>query len=95
MTFFHSDHADKDATVLGISMDGFNQVKKSKAFIERHELNLPNLLIELSEREFLKFGGGRYVGTPTFYLYNPEGVLMAKNIGPVSAEALENFIKSN
>lgn len=95
MTFFHSDHANKDATVLGISMDGFNQVNKSKDFIERHDLNFPNLLIELSELEFLKFGGGRYVGTPTFYLYNPAGELMAKNIGPVSTEALEDFIKAN
>lgn len=95
MTFFQDDHKNKDATVLGISMDGFDQVKKSKAFIERHELNFPNLLIELSEREFMKFGGGRYVGTPTFYLYNPEGKLLAKNIGPVSPEDLETFIRSN
>lgn len=95
MTFFQDDHADKDATVLGISMDGFDQVEKSKAFIKRHELNFPNLLIELSEREFLKFGGGRYVGTPTFYIYNPQGELLAKNIGPVSPEDIEKFIKAN
>ncbi len=95
MAFFHDDHAEKDATVLGISMDGFAQVEKARGFINRHDLNFPNLLIELSELEFLKFGGGRYVGTPTFYLYNPEGKLLAKNIGPVSAEDLENFINSN
>lgn len=95
MAFFHGDHADKDAIVLGISMDGFDQVEKAKGFIDRHDLNFPNLLIELSELEFLKFGGGRFMGTPTFYLYNPSGELLAKNIGPVSAEDLENFINSN
>lgn len=95
MAFFHEDHKDKNATVLGISMDGFDKVEKSKDFIQRHDLNFPNLLIELSEVEFLKFGGGRYVGTPTFYLYNPAGELLAKNIGPVSPEDIENFIKSN
>ena len=95
MTFFHDDHAKKDATVLGISMDGFKQVEKSKAFIERHELNFPNLLIEVNRTEFRKFGGGGYVGTPTFYLYNPAGELLAKNIGPVSPEDLEKFIQSN
>lgn len=95
MAFFHDDHKDRNATVLGISMDGFDQVEKSKAFIERHDLNFPNMLIELSQQEFLKFGGGRYVGTPTFYLYNPEGKLLAKNIGPVSPEVIENFMKSN
>jgi len=95
MTFFHDDHAKTNATVLGISMDGFEQVKKSREFIEKHELNFPNLLIELSQKEFMKFGGGRYVGTPTFYLYNPAGELLAKNIGPVSPEDLEKFIKAN
>lgn len=95
MTFFQDDHRDKDATVLGISMDGFDQVEKSKAFIKRHDLNFPNMLIELSSKEFNKFGGGRYVGTPTFYLYNPAGELVAKNIGPVSPEDIEKFIKPN
>ena len=95
MTFFQDGHAEKDATVLGISMDGFDRVAKSKAFIERHELNFPNLLITANQREFLKFGGGGYVGTPTFYIYNPAGTLLAKNIGPVSPEEIEAFIKSN
>jgi len=95
MNFFHDDHAKTDATVLGISMDGFEKVRKAKGFIEKHELNFPNLLIELSQKEFMKFGGGRYVGTPTFYLYNPDGELLAKNIGPVSPEDLEKFMKAN
>ncbi|MDH5393288.1 MAG: TlpA family protein disulfide reductase [Gammaproteobacteria bacterium] len=95
MTFFQNDHAEKDATVLGISMDGFDQVEKSRAFIERHELNFPNLLITVNRQEFMKFGGGRFVGTPTFYLYNPAGELLAKNIGPVSTEEIESFIKAN
>lgn len=95
MTFFHDDHADKDATILGISMDGFERVKKSREFIDVHELNFPNFLIKLEESEFLKFGGGRFVGTPTFLLYNPAGELLAKNIGAVSPEELEKFIKDN
>lgn len=95
MTFFQDDHAKTDATVLGISMDGFDQVEKSRRFIERHELNFPNLLMTLNQQEFLKFGGGRYVGTPTFYIYNPDGKLLAKNIGPVTPEEIEAFIKAN
>ena len=60
-----------------------------------HELNFPNFLIKLERAEFKKFGGGRFVGTPTFYLYNPAGELLAKNIGPISAEEIEKFIKDN
>ncbi|MDH5423412.1 MAG: TlpA family protein disulfide reductase [Gammaproteobacteria bacterium] len=95
MTFFQDDHAEKDATVLGISVDGFDKVKKSRAFIDNHELNFPNYLIKLEESEFLKFGGGRFGGTPTFYLYNPAGELVAKNLGAVSPEVIEKFIKDN
>ncbi len=95
MIDFHDDHESKDATVLGISMDGFKQVEKSRGFIDLHELNFPNFLIKLERAEFKKFGGGRFVGTPTFYLYNPAGELLAKNIGPISAEEIEQFIKDN
>lgn len=95
MTFFQDDHADKDATVLGISMDGFEQVGKSREFIKIHELNFPNFLIKLERSEFSKFGGGRFQGTPTFYLYNPAGELLAKNIGITTPEEIETFIKEN
>ena len=95
MTFFQDDHEDKDATVLGVSMDGFSQADKSRAFIDRHELNFPNVMINPKQSEFKKFGGGQFVGTPTFYLYNPAGELMATNVGPVAVEKIEEFINNN
>lgn len=95
MTFFQDDHSENDANVLGISMDGYNKVAKSREFIDVHELNFPNFLIKLEASEFAKFGGGRFVGTPTFYLYNPAGELLAKNVGPISPEEIESFIKAN
>lgn len=95
MIFFHDDHKMTDATVLGISMDGFEQVAKSREFIDLHELNFPNYLMKLEPAEFAKFGGGNFRGTPTFYLYNPEGELLAKNIGPITPEEIEAFIKKN
>ncbi|VAW62843.1 hypothetical protein MNBD_GAMMA11-1723 [hydrothermal vent metagenome] len=95
MTFFQDAHEDKDATVLGVSMDGFSQADKSRAFIERHELNFPNIMIQADQAEFMKFGGGRFVGTPTFYLYNPEGKLLATTVGAVSADKIEAFINKN
>jgi len=95
LVFFHDEHAEKDATILGISVDGYKNVKKSKEFIDVHELNFPNFLLTLKASEFRKFGGGNFEGTPTFYLYNPEGELLAKRIGPLKAEEIEKFIKNN
>ena len=93
MTFFQDDHANKDATVLGISVDGLKDKDKAADFIKRHELNFPNFVIEPDFHQLLKFGGGRFVGTPTFYIYSPAGELEAKSVGPVDPEAIEKFIE--
>lgn len=92
MEFFHLDHKDKDAIVLGVSIDGWEKRDLAKAFIERHDLTFTNLLIELDIAELQKFGGGMFVGTPTFYIYDPSGEIVARQIGPLPLDALENFI---
>lgn len=94
MTFFQDSHAQKDATVLGISIDGYQLRDKASDFIKRHDLNFPNFIIEPDYRELMKFGGGRFVGTPTFYIYNPAGELSAKSVGPVAPDEIEKFINS-
>ncbi len=44
MAFFHDAHKNKDAGILGISVDGPAGRKKALAFVEEHGLNFPNLL---------------------------------------------------
>ena len=41
-----------------------------------------------------QLGGGTFYGTPTFYVYSPTGELMARQIGPISIEAIEEYIRS-
>jgi peroxiredoxin len=94
MEFFHLDHKDKDAIVLGVSIDGWKKRHLAKDFVERHDLTFTNLLIELDMAELLKFGGGMFVGTPTFYIYDPSGEIVARQIGPLPIDALEKFISS-
>ncbi|KPK10688.1 MAG: hypothetical protein AMJ68_08450 [Acidithiobacillales bacterium SG8_45] len=94
MTFFHEAHKDKDAIVLGVSIDGWAKRQKAKGFIETHALNFPNLIAEPRQDVIGKFGGGEFYGTPTFYVYSPEGELLARQIGPISAEDIEKFMKS-
>ncbi len=89
MAFFHDAHKNKDAVVLGISVDGPAGRKMARAFVEEHGLNFPNLLGE--PRQMSAFGFP-FIGTPTFYIYSPQGELLARQVGPVTQQELEEFI---
>jgi hypothetical protein len=44
--------------------------------------------VEVIER----FGGGDFVGTPTFYVYDPQGTIRAQQAGPLSRAEVEKFL---
>lgn len=89
---FHAAHVGKDAIVLGISIDGADRVQNARRFVENHKLTFPNLLTEPDYDALIKFGGGKFLGTPTQYFYDPEGRLVARKIGPISRVDIESFI---
>ena len=41
-----------------------------------------------------KFGAGKFVGTPTYYIYDPKGEIVGQNIGPLTRAEVEEFIAS-
>lgn len=92
MTFFHDAHKNKDATVLGVSIDGYANKARAQKFIDDQGLNFPNLITD--PQTIGKFGGGALVGTPTVYIFSPQGELVAKNIGATTQEDVEKFISS-
>lgn len=94
LDFFHEEHKDKNAQLLGVSIDGQQNIKLARDFVKRHNLSFPNLIIEPEMSEILKFGGGNFIGTPTFYIYTPEGEIVASQAGAVSGDIIENFIRS-
>lgn len=94
MAFFHDAHKKaKDAIVLGVSVDGYANKGKAQRFVDEHSLDFTNLIAEPDQ--IARFGAGRLVGTPTFYIYSPQGELAAKQVGPISQEAIEQFIKQS
>lgn len=95
MAFFHDAHRkSKDAIVLGVSVDGYANKAKAQRFIDEHSLDFTNLIAE--PEQIARFGAGRFVGTPTFYIYSPQGELAAKQVGPITQEEIEQIIaKSN
>lgn len=90
MSFFHAAHKNKDAIVLGISIDGKAGKQQALGFIKEHGLDFTNLLAELPQMQ--QFGGGPFMGTPTFYIYSPKGKLLAYQAGAVSQEQVEQFM---
>jgi hypothetical protein len=44
--------------------------------------------------EILKFGGGNFIGTPTFYIYTPGGEIVASQAGAVPVHIIEDFIQN-
>ena len=94
---FNFKHHDSFAQVLGISIDGQAKKKEAENFIERHNVDFPNLLAE-PERVahwFEYMTGQNWVGTPTILIYTPEGELRAQQVGAVPVELLEKFIIRN
>ena len=92
MAFFHDEHKNRDATVLGISIDGSGETKRVREFIRNQSLGFPNLIgtpdtpEQISKRSF--------VGTPTYFIFNPKGEFLAQIVGPATQSQMEGYIKT-
>jgi len=94
---FHQRHADGDALVLGITLDGEDRKQSALDFVARHQLEFENLIgePEVVAGYYQLTTGSRWVGTPSFLIFGPDGELMAKQAGAVEVEIVENFIATN
>lgn len=93
---FHDTHRDKDASVLGISVDGPARKAEALAFIERHRIGFPNLLDDgrAFKAVYLRATGRPWFGgTPMNLVYAPDGKLAARRIGALSRADIEAFIE--
>ncbi|WP_455218160.1 TlpA disulfide reductase family protein [Kaarinaea lacus] len=84
---FHEDHKDKDAVVLGVNFEdiGANGLKR---FTEEYFINYPILLEKPAPSSAL----GVIPGLPTTYLVSPQGEIVARQVGPVTAKLIADFI---
>ncbi len=91
---FHEKHKDGDAQVLGIALDGMENVDLVKANMEQHQTSFPSLIgnIAIVASHYQSMTEENLRGTPTYLLFNPEGELVGNNPGLLRTEALEQFI---
>ncbi len=94
---FHEKHKASDATVLGVSMDGYSHKAAAEEFIARNKVSFPNLIgdFEAIADWYMTLTESAWIGTPTFLVYGPTGELMAKQVGAVPTDLIENFIQDN
>ena len=90
MAFFYDAHRKKDATVLGLSIDGYANRAKAQGFIDDQALNFPNLIGNSDDPS--RLSGTMFIGTPTYYFFSPDGKFMTQRIGPVTQEQAEAII---
>ena len=85
---FHEDHKDKDAVVLGVNFEDIG-LKGLKRFSEEYFMNYPVLRSKPAASSAL----GIIPGLPTTYLVSPQGEVVARQVGPVTAKLITDFIE--
>ena len=91
---FHEKHKDKDARMLGISLDGMAGKADAQAFVKRHKVLFPNLLGDPKAVAgfYQDLTGKAWRGTPTFLVYDGKGELQAEQVGAVPVALIEDFM---
>jgi thiol-disulfide isomerase/thioredoxin len=84
---FHEEHKDKDAVVIGVNFEDIG-LEGLKRFSEEYFMNYPVLRSKPSGSSAL----GVIPGLPTTYLVSPKGEIIARQVGPVTAKLIAEFI---
>jgi peroxiredoxin len=92
---FHQQHRSKDARMLGVSLDGDAKKGDAREFLDKHKVNFPSLIGEPQAvaQMYQQLTGDRWVGTPSFMVYTPDGELLGAQAGAVPVSVIESFIE--
>jgi len=85
---FHSN-ADGEAVVLGVNMEEIER-SRLRAFVDDQFLSFPILIATAQPHPDQMIGPIR--GLPTSYLVSPDGEIVARQVGKVTAKAINAFI---
>lgn len=90
LEIFHSNSEGR-AVVLGVNVEAIKHAELA-AFVETQFLSYPVLVA--GPRPSPQQRLGKLTGLPTSFLISPEGRLVAREVGPVTARAIRQFIES-
>lgn len=92
---FQDAHSDKDAIVVSMALDypsfGYANIEQVATFADEYFINFVVLLGDSNLAE--QVTGERLQGTPSTYLYAPDGELAAVQVGAVTQKMVEDFMQ--
>ena len=94
---FHERHRHTNANVLGLTLDGSAGRQQALDFVRQHRLTFDNLIGEPEAvmSYFQILTGTGWIGTPSYLVFGPQGELMAKQVGALTPDVIEQFIADN
>jgi peroxiredoxin len=90
LEIFYNNHKDANAVVIGVAMEDI-KLERLQAFIDNQFLSFPILITEPAARTEL----GGIPGLPTSFLIDPDGEVVARQVGPLTAQDVERFIEKH
>jgi thiol-disulfide isomerase/thioredoxin len=84
---FHAAHAKDHAVVLGLNTEVIDK-QRILDFLDENFISYPNFIVGPVAETPL----GRIPGLPTTFVITPKGELVARQVGAVTREMIENFI---
>ncbi|MBD3609804.1 MAG: TlpA family protein disulfide reductase [Gammaproteobacteria bacterium] len=84
---FHERHKDTDAVVLGVNYEEKTR-QELLGFSDEYMITYPVLLGEMGSGKNV----GPIPGLPTTYVISPTGEIMARQVGPLTAKMLDDFL---
>ena len=91
LSFFHDQHKDKDAVVLGVDYEE-GDTQRIKVFMKKKMINYPIVRLP-GKLDGRTTPFGPLKGLPTTYMVSPKGVVVAARTGMVNQKMLEDFLK--
>lgn len=89
LVHFHETHKDDKAVVIGINAENLSRAELL-SFVDEYMLNFPIIPRTSDMPSF-----GPVPGLPTTFLIDPDGNTVGRQVGPVTAEMIENFMARN
>ena len=84
---FHERHRDDDAIVIGVNFEEIDTPDLVK-FIAEMDINY--LVVRAGDKPILPFEPLK--GLPSTFFVDPHGELVASHVGPVTGEAIDDFL---
>jgi len=85
---FHDEHVDKDAIVIGINSELIGK-QRLQEFLQDYFITYPVFVSKPTQQSEL----GLIPGLPTTFLVTPTGEVVARQVGPVTRDMIEQFIE--